>query len=187
MFFWPRSSGVPQTHSIKEGSRNGSKENSRHGFLANLTWLVRLKRIPWVDGLLLAIRKKLWENYSTTNESPKEECIQLEQWCTASLQNLKNSYDDSPRVGYARFFKGIFSRNKCVRSWIGCRPYARREVDSIFKQNLVYSKSGQLNLQELMAIVITFQKWRHYLLGRHFKVWTDKKSLQFLTNQKVMG
>lgn len=39
--------------------------------------------------------------------------------------------------------------------------------------------------RELLALVLALQKWRHYLLGRHFFVKTDHFSLNFLREQRV--
>lgn len=38
--------------------------------------------------------------------------------------------------------------------------------------------------KELMAICLSVQKWRHYLLGRHFLVKTDQQSLCYIMQQR---
>ena len=39
--------------------------------------------------------------------------------------------------------------------------------------------------RETMALVLALQHWRTYLLGTRFTVYTDKKSLRFLHQQRI--
>ena len=39
--------------------------------------------------------------------------------------------------------------------------------------------------KEMMALVLAVQQWRHYLMGRPLKVFTDHKSLKHLLQQRL--
>ena len=62
----------------------------------------------------------------------------------------------------------------------GGRPiaYMSKALSERHKLMTVYEK-------EMLAIVLAIQKWRPYLLGRHFKAMTDHHSLKFLLQQKI--
>ena len=40
---------------------------------------------------------------------------------------------------------------------------------------------------EGLAIVYALQKFRHYLLGGHFKMFTDQSTLKYLVNKPMLG
>jgi hypothetical protein len=41
--------------------------------------------------------------------------------------------------------------------------------------------------REGLAMVYALQKFRHYLLGKHFKMFTDHSALKYLINKLVLG
>lgn len=41
--------------------------------------------------------------------------------------------------------------------------------------------------KELMAICLAVQKWKYYLMGRHFEIRTDQQSLRHITQQREIG
>lgn len=50
-----------------------------------------------------------------------------------------------------------------------------------------HEKNYPVHEQELLAIVHTLKEWRHYLLGNHFTVITDHKSLIYLKTQDKLS
>lgn len=41
--------------------------------------------------------------------------------------------------------------------------------------------------KELMAVCLAVQKWKHYLMGRHFIIRTDQQSLRHINQQREIG
>lgn len=48
-------------------------------------------------------------------------------------------------------------------------------------------KNYSTNQHEGLAMGYTLQKFRHYLLGGHFKMYTDHSTLKYLVNKPVLG
>lgn len=64
----------------------------------------------------------------------------------------------------------------------GGRPvaYFSKLLGSKAQHKSIYEK-------ELIAICLAVQKWRHYLLGRHFVIRSDQQSLRHITQQREVN
>jgi hypothetical protein len=55
-------------------------------------------------------------------------------------------------------------------------------------RKLSYSEQNYNTIErEGLAIVYALQNYRHYLLGKHFKMFTDHSALKYLVNKPVLG
>ena len=58
--------------------------------------------------------------------------------------------------------------------------FASRKLSTAEKNYTTTEREG-------LAMVYTLQKFRHYLLGSHFKMFTDHSALNYLVNKPMLG
>ena len=59
---------------------------------------------------------------------------------------------------------------------------------AFFSRTLNQSECGLHPVEkEAYAIVESLEAWKHFLLGQHFKLITDQRSVSFMFNQKIHG
>ena len=58
--------------------------------------------------------------------------------------------------------------------------FASRKLSTAEKNYTTTEREG-------LAMVYALQKFRHYLLGSHFKMFTDHSALKYLINKPVLG
>jgi len=63
----------------------------------------------------------------------------------------------------------------------------KRPVAYASRQLKVHEKNYSMHDLELAAVVFALKTWRHYLYGSQFQVFSDRKSLKYLFDQKELN
>ena len=59
---------------------------------------------------------------------------------------------------------------------------------SFARRKLSFAKNNYTTIErEGLVMVYVLQKFRHYLLGRHFNMFTDHSDVKYLVNNPVLG
>ncbi|XP_021848493.1 uncharacterized protein [Spinacia oleracea] len=103
-----------------------------------------------------------------------------------AFEHLKVALVTTPVLDVPNFDKQFVVETDASKKGIGAvlmqkgHPLAfiSRSLGPKWQQLSVYEK-------ELLAIVFAVQKWEQYLLGSHFLIKTDQKSLKWLLQQKI--
>lgn len=116
----------------------------------------------------------------------KKDFFKWDEGAQSAFEQLKQGMTSIPVLAVPDFEKTFIVETDASGKGIGAvlmqggRPvaYMSQAISDRAQNKSVYER-------ELMAVVLAIQKWRHYLLGRHFVVHTDQKSLRFLADQRV--
>ena len=118
----------------------------------------------------------------------KKDKFQWNEEAQAALENLKQLVAELPILTVLDFSKTFTIETDASNKGLGAILMQEGRPVAFLSQTLSdRAQTKSVYERELMAIVMAVQKWRHYLLGRHFIILTDQKSLKFLTKQRVMG
>ena len=105
-----------------------------------------------------------------------------------SFEHLKWKMAELPILTIPDFSKDFTLETDASNKGLGAVLLQEGRPVAFYSQTLSERSQAKFVYErELMAIVIAVQKWRHYLMGRHFIILTDQKSLKFLSDQRVLG
>ncbi|GJY00504.1 putative mitochondrial protein [Tanacetum coccineum] len=110
----------------------------------------------------------------------------MEQWPTP--QTVKQLRGFLGLTGYYRKFIKNYAWIKTDASGVGIRAVLKQEGHPIaYLSKTLAPKHQALSTyeKEFLAVLMALEKWRSYLLDRHFKIKTDHFSLKYLLNQRV--
>ncbi|GBG63914.1 hypothetical protein CBR_g39919 [Chara braunii] len=140
--------------------------------------------------------RKFVRNFSTIaaplRRSLKKEAIwQWDKDCTSALKKLKHALIEYPVLKVANPSLPFFVTTDASQYGIGAVSQqdddnGYRPVEFMSARMPSEKVATSTYERELYALRQTLEHWKHYLLGRHFKVYSDHETLRWLKTQAKM-
>lgn len=103
-----------------------------------------------------------------------------------AFQSLKQAMTQAPLLALLNFSLSFILECDASGTVIGA-VLMQMECPIAYLSHTLHGRNLDLSTyeKEYLAIIIAVQKWRHYLLGRRFMIWTDQQSLKFILEQWI--
>lgn len=140
---------------------------------------------------LRGITEKFVKGYSTIawplTEQLKKDSFMWGEKATEAFEKLKRAMTSVPMLALPNFDQPFVVETDASGYGLGAMLMQNQQPIAYFSQVLmVRARLKSIYERELMAMVLAIPKWRPYLLGRRFIVWTDQRSLKFLLEQRLV-
>ena len=121
-------------------------------------------------------------------ELTKKNCFCRTHEAQTAFDRLKAAMEELPTLAVPDFSNEFILETDASSQGLGAVLSQGGKPIALFSPALS-SRAQRKSIyeRELMAIVLAVQKRKHYLLGRHFVIMMDQRSLKFLTDQWLLG
>ncbi|XP_071905688.1 uncharacterized protein [Coffea arabica] len=108
--------------------------------------------------------------------------------CETSFQELKRRLTMAPVLALPNGKDSFTVYTDASREGLGCVLMQNKNVIAFASRKLkTHEQNYPTHYLELAAVVFALKKWRHYLYGVTFEVYSDHKSLKYLFSQKELN
>ncbi|XP_071925131.1 transposon Tf2-1 polyprotein [Coffea arabica] len=108
--------------------------------------------------------------------------------CESSFQELKKRLTSTPVLVLPDGGEGYAVYSDASGEGLGCVLMQNSKVIAYASRRLKpHEQNYPTHDLELAAVIFALKKWRHYLYGVTFEVYTDHKSLKYLFSQKELN
>ena len=108
--------------------------------------------------------------------------------CERSFQELKRMLTDTPILTLPDGSEDFVVFTDASQEGLGCVLMQRGKVIAYASRKLkMHEDRYSTHDLELAAIIFALGKWRHYLYGAKFTIYSDHKSLKYLFTQKELN
>lgn len=111
--------------------------------------------------------------------------------CEKSFITLKNALMSAPVLAFADFSKKIYisvdASFYAVGAYISNDAPPNDKPIEYFSKTLNAQKNYSTTHKELLAIILAIERFRHYIWGKQFVLYTDHQALTYLFSQNKVG